>query len=227
MIKKEIEMFKYNELPEDVRANVRDLYRDEAYEIQNSVYEDMFIGTLEAFCELFHVDMNHWEVCDFNYNMRFHVKPIAVSDYENPVTREYHCEYLPGLSDKLLYRYLCSNIMPSLIKMKRYCKWNGTECKLRESKVNYLPYDISMPLTGDFCDEDILKPLMNEFNSGCKSGKTYTDIIDDCLNSFFRCWRECKEEASSDQIVDEYINNNFSEMLFFSDGTEVPDCLYA
>lgn len=48
---------------------------------------------------------------------------------------------------------------------------------------------------------------------------TYEDLMNECLSAFFDVWEKDYEYQYSDEAIDEYIEANWSDRLYFSDGT--------
>jgi hypothetical protein len=149
--------------------------------------------------------------------------------YEDPVFPE-ECK------GKLLWRW-CRRFIDENRERKYYSKFfycekseehpNGWKLKVRRSKV--LKEDIEggwCPWTGCFTDCPLVEPIVDfylNYHRG-KFSEEYTleDLITDCLDKFFRMWRDEYEYYgdNKDNCVEETLSVWYDSKLFFADGTE-------
>lgn len=227
MITKEINLYEYSELSENAKNRIRDKWR--SYGVMDGCNSD-YENTLNEFCELCDIKVRNWEVSDWNYSFRIQFsEKDAYATYDK---RGYVDEYimLRELSGKLLFRYVYNYIIPSLIKgkyhstsgyydenQKYHYEWRRSRVVMEDE-----PEKGSCPLTGFCMDCDIIEPLMKYYRNWAKYPEDYTyeDLMNECLDSFFNAWQKEWEYRLSDEAVDEDIENNWDNKLFFADGTE-------
>lgn len=228
MITKTINVYSYDELSDSAKDKIRERWRNCPYGLMepfNGEYE----STLEKFCEICDIKMKYWEVDTYMHN--FSINFCERYPYERCDKDGYVDEYiaLESLSGKLLFRYVLNNIIPYLIRGKYHSKYyydhNGKwHCKSRRSRVvmEDEPEKGYCPITGVCMDCDIIEPLMKYYRNWAKYPADYTfeDLMNECMESFFTAWQNEYEYRYSDEGIDEVIEANFDDKLFFSDGTE-------
>lgn len=199
-----IKLYQFSELSEEAQKRA---YNDDPKTYMGDSYNSDFEKTLEAFENLFNIRVYRWNVDAYSYNFDFHQNDgDNADDIENPLR---------------LAAYVWNNHAPHLKKGKYYSKsrWNGETWKTisRRSRVIFSMGDC--PLTGVFCDCDILAPVLD-----CllyrKMFDTYDDLITDCLEHFFRTWRDCLEYAESIEYYAEEAAAN--EWEYTADGRRWP-----
>ena len=104
--------------------------------------------------------------------------------------------------------YLMNNHWNDLYTRKYF--WNGR--KGRESRIFV---DTCCPLTGYCIDNDILDPIYRFLKSPTEN-VTFDNLMDECLDSFFRACRDDMESTQTLEYFTEESNANGWEYL--SDG---------
>lgn len=133
-------------------------------------------ATLAAFENIFDIKVYRWSVDDWNYSFDFVTAGRATECPEGDALR--------------VARYIWNNYAGEISKGKYYGKliWSGNECRhiKRYSRATF-EMD-NCPLTGVCYDYNILEPVLD-----CLHYKrffdTFDDLITDCLDNFFRTWR--------------------------------------
>lgn len=149
--------------------------------------------TLDAFCERFGIVCRNWryDACNYSYDYR---------------SRQEDC--IDSLSGWRLVAYLMNNHWNDLYTRKYF--WNGR--KGRESRIFV---DTCCPLTGYCIDNDILDPIYRFLKSPTEN-VTFDNLMDECLDSFFRACRDDMESTQTLEYFTEESNTNGWEYL--SDG---------
>lgn len=225
MIRKIINLYEYRELSADAKNRIRDEWR--TYDVMDA-YNGDYESVLKEFSEICNVNVYEWEVGLYRSSFRFKCDgyPYEVCDKDGYVD-EYIA--LESLSGKLLFRYVLNNIIPHIVKGK-YHSTGHTDAngkytyKSRRSRVvmECEPERGACPLTGYYADCDILEPIMKYYRTWASypSDYTYEDLMNECLSAFFDVWEHDYEYQNSDEAVDESIECNWGDKLFFADGTE-------
>lgn len=148
-------------------------------------YSDDYRATLTAFENIFDISVYRWNVDDYSYSFDYVTAGRATEAPENNALR--------------LARYIWNNYAEYILK-GRYYSTRGRyidgkyQYKHRYSKVTK-SMD-SCPLTGFCADYDILQPVID-----CLHYKAfyndYGELIDACLDNFFRAWRNDIEYCNS------------------------------
>lgn len=196
-----VQTFYFNELSPD--AQRRAWERDREI-IQDGGYNAEFRATLAAFEKIFDI-YSSYSIDSCHYNFDFRIDEYSHAD---------------EIADPLrLAAFVWNNYAPQIKKGKYYSitrvKGNQYTTKHRHSRVTF-EMD-NCPLTGVFCDSDILAPVLD-----CLTYKrafdTFDDLITDCLNNFFETWRDALEYAESLEFYAEEAEAN--EWEYLSDGTK-------
>lgn len=215
----EINLYSYNELSEDAKDKIRDKWRYDGYGVMDG-YNDDWEGTLDKFCDLCNIKAKNCEVD--NWHHYFSIDYGCNSVYEVQLDEDtWDNIYIEDLSGKLLFRYISNNIIPYLIKGKYHSVGHTDEngkftYKSRRSRV-VKTFD-DCPLTGVVCD--IIEPLMKYYRNWAKypDDYTYADLMNECLESFFKAWSAEWEYRLSDEAVDEDIEANWDDEMFLESG---------
>ena len=168
------------------------------------------------------------EACDWNVGYSGYSFDFMFDDllyYEDP----YDCDKDICLSDlrgKLLFRYINNNIMP-YITQGRYYSSSGKYInekytyKYRRSRIIKSVGD-DCPLTGMCYDFYLLEPIIKYYKTWCSYPDNFslTDLIEQCYDSFFKCWHEEYEYWANDEnaIREELHNNQYEDRLYYMDG---------
>lgn len=188
-----IKIYSLFELPEKVQrrawANGSDFSGD---------YSDDFENTLVAFEKAFDVSVHSWHVDDYTFHYSF-VMAGAAADAPD--------------GDPLRFaRYLWNNYADEIKRGKYYGKLvynNSGECKhvKRYSRCTF--ERDNCPLTGCCFDYDILQPVLDCLYYRRAFVSMY-ELIDACLDAFFRAWRANIEFCGSfEYFAEQCENNNF------------------
>ena len=151
--------------------------------------------TLDAFCALFGIVCTRYSYDSTMYNYSFHTR------------QEEDVEQLAGIR---LQTYLYNNFYSGIFKSKTY---RTKDCqKKRESRVFV---NSECPLTGFIMDDIILQPLYDFLQR--PDGRTFKELMRDCLCAFFRsCHDDCEYCESEEHFKDESLQNDWE---YLSDGT--------
>lgn len=114
--------------------------------------------------------------------------------------------YAEELCGKLLFRYINNNIMP-YITQGRYYSSSGKYInekytyKYRRSRIIKSVGD-DCPLTGMCYDFYLLEPIIKYYKTWCSYPDNFslTDLIEQCYDSFFKCWHEEYEYWANDEM---------------------------
>lgn len=159
-------------------------------------YSDDNRATLTKFLDTFFITCNHFEYDGSHYNYHFTTKLK---------------DGLEELSGQRLATYLYNNFSNVLFPPKKY--WSTKEKKKRESHVLK---DNCCVLTGYYLDDTILQPLY-DFLQKPNPKNTFLELLDMCLDHFFRA---CRDDVfyceSFDFFVEESTANDWE---YFQNGT--------
>lgn len=150
-------------------------------------------NTLDAFESVFNIKVNDWSYDTCRYSYRF------TSHYSGEE------EQLNGIR---LLKYIVNNYWHILFKPKTYYL-KGNCKKRRKSRVFT---DNCCVLTGYCADEDILKPIY-DFLKAPDTRTTLYDLMDKCLDNFFKSCRNDMEYQCSEESFEESCAANDYEFL--------------
>ena len=150
-------------------------------------------NTLDAFESVFNIKVNDWSYDTCRYSYRF------TSHYSGEE------EQLNGIR---LLKYIVNNYWHILFKPKTYYL-KGDYKKRRKSRVFT---DNCCVLTGYCADEDILRPIY-DFLKAPDTRTTLYDLMDKCLDSFFKSCRDDMEYQCSEESFEESCAANDYEFL--------------
>lgn len=159
------------------------------------------VSTLDAFVEVFPVEITYWEYDSYNGFINFE---LTCND---------DIAYLSGIR---LMRYLYNNYFYTLYKGKYYSLWSKKEksnhnpqigkLKSRYSKVMF---EKSCSLTGYYMDNEILEPIYS-FLEDPKSYVTFHSLMKKCLNSWVNaCVEDHKYCTSMDYFIEEALDGDY------------------
>ena len=150
-------------------------------------------ATLKAFEEIFKVKVSRWNYDACTYNFQF------ISNYSGEE------EELCGVR---LLKFIVNNYWHSLFKPKTY--WHKKDFhKQRRSRISVTNDCV---LTGYCADMDILKPIYDFLKVPDKHTNLY-DLMNDCIDSFFRFCRDDVEYASNEEAFERDCEANGYEFL--------------
>ncbi|KAB6147086.1 hypothetical protein GA398_13030 [Bacteroides xylanisolvens] len=149
--------------------------------------------TLDAFCERFGIVCGNWRYDADNYSY----------DYRS---RQEDC--IDSLSGWRLATYLMNNHWNDLYQKKYF--WKGM--KGRKSRIFV---DTCCPLTGYYIDNDILDPIY-QFLKSPTGNVTFDNLMNKCLDSFFRA---CRDDMESTQTLEYFTEESkANDWEYLSDG---------
>ena len=149
--------------------------------------------TLDTFCECFGIVCGHWRYDEIHYSY----------DY-----RSRQKDYIDKLSGWRLATYLMNHHWNDLCTPKYF--WKGM--KGRKSRIFV---DTCCPLTGYYIDDCILDPIYKFLKSPTEN-VTFDDLMNDCLDSFFRA---CRDDMESTQTLEYFTEeSNANNWEYLSDG---------
>lgn len=218
-----LQLYPFDELSEDVQKQIIENERWSIMEQCMSDFSSDYKKSLKKFEKLTDTKANNWLV-DYN---GYHVNSLCSNNpiYECP-TDYYKNIYAENLCGKLLFRYINNTFMPHITKGEYYStpgKYIDGEFKHKDrySQV-ILDYKDNCPLTGMCYDYYLLKPMIDYYDSWCNYPVDFSlkDLIDQCYNSFFKCWHEEYEYWANDEdaIREELHNNHYEDRLYHKNG---------
>lgn len=145
--------------------------------------------TLNAFCDLLGIRCNKWEYDGYSYSFSWY------SPYEDTI------ENLHGAR---LAAYLHNNFGSHLFVPKIYYKG-------RRRRRSRLFCTTECPLTGYYMDNMILDPIYCFFTH--PDDTTFYDLIECCLDTFFRACRDDARYCRSEEYFAELAESNAWEYL--------------
>lgn len=217
-----LQLYTFDELSDEVQKEIIERERWNIMEQCMEGYGSDYVTSLRAFEKLTNTQSYSWSVnySGYDFNFKCSYNPI----FECPV----NCDndiYAEDLCGKLLFRYINNNIMP-YITHGQYYSTSG-ECidgkhtyKHRRSRVIKSLEDC--PLTGMCYDYYLLEPIIKYYKTWCSYPDYFslTDLIEQCYDSFFKCWHEEYEYWANDEnaIREELHNNQYEDRLYYMDG---------
>lgn len=187
-------LYTFDELSETAKEKARDWYRDGS----EYFWTDENKGSLNAFCDLFGIEPN-WEVSSWGYSYCY----PKYREYNAPVN-EASEEEISGLR---LRTYLLNNYGHVLTIGKPYGKYervNGVWRYKRRSRVLFVTNDC--PFTGYCMDESLLAPIRAFIEN--PDSRTYSELIQDCLDSWLSDFRADLEYQYSDEFANEGLSGS-------------------
>ncbi|MDD7291720.1 MAG: hypothetical protein PUG86_07940 [Veillonella caviae] len=185
------EVYNFHELTREAQAKAHSHWAehyDYAWDRENR-------ATLQAFERIFNIKAERWSYDSCTYTYRF-------------------TSYYSGEEDNLkgarLLKYLVNNYWNDLYIPKTY--WSRNYKKKRKSRV-FVTNDCV--LTGYYMDDEILQPIYDFLKS--PDNTTLYELMDKCLNGFFRACRDDMEHQLSEEAFAE--SCEYNEFEFLSDGT--------
>lgn len=191
-------IYKYSELSDKAKERARQWWID--LEAVDYAWNKENRETLEAFENLFPVEVKDWEYGHHNYiNFR------CTCDEE-----------IENLKGTRLATYLWNNYAKHLFKGMYYSSGKYVDGKYQyKSRRSNITLDNTCVLTGYCIDNDILAPIY-VFLSKPKDNITFYDLMNDCLQSWVIACRNDYEYALSEENAEESIIAN--EYEFTEDG---------
>lgn len=194
-----VKIYKFWELSEKAQRRAWEAAPD-----LSSDYSSEYRETLKKFEDIFDISVYRWSVDDYRYSFDYVTAGRATEAPEGDALR--------------LARYIWNNYAEYILKGRYY----STRGHYIDGKYHY-KYRYSnvtkrmdnCPLTGVCMDMDILQPVID-----CLHYKRFFDsyekLIDACLDSFFRAWRNEIEYCNSFEYFAEMCECN--EWEFYETG---------
>lgn len=202
-------LYKFEELSEEAQKKVIDRERDDIQRLHIDAWESEYRDSLKEFCELFGIDVRHWEVDSCSYDYRFRFKNDVYERDAEDVTGKYLARFMRDIH-KYVFK---GKYLSSKGHLGEDGKW--VYGKSKNSKILLVDYDC--PLTGYCGDNFILHPVWEWFKKPDYNKSLY-DLVDDCLDSFFKEWRDDMESGGTDEYVREELLTDEDE-IYCEDGT--------
>lgn len=216
-----IKLYSFEELSEDsqksyVSKNFEKITDDALYGVNYDREE-----TLEAFKKLFDIESLRYEVNSFSWAYNFKLNEYACG--LRIMDGFLDCREPEDITGKYLRRFI-NKIYDKIISPSYYYK---SLKKSRKSAVIFHRGDA--PLTGICFDEDIISPIWEIYNKPIPKDYSLNNLIDDCLDNFFRSWRKDFEYYEDTQNLIEFMKESLEpdEEKFLADGTPAPAFLIA
>lgn len=217
-----VKLFSFDELSDDVRKKIVD---KSCYDIAGDImdlYGDEYICSLNEFENLLNIKVN-FEIsyCGKHYSWRWANEPCMGSWLGKELCAEEIC-------GKYLRRWLNNNFLDSVIKHKRFIKYdagyNNETKRWNKRRISRITFDSidSCPMTGMCYDSDLLIPVRDCLAKPIPNTYSLNDLVDDCLYRFFKFWEEEYEYwyENKDNCIEEHIRINSDGVLYFEDGRE-------
>lgn len=209
-----INLYSFDELSEDAQQRVIESERSSIVESGCDLLNDDYSGSLKAFCELFgiryqtHNNYSSWFV---TWNFKHQQFPDMSCD-DKEVTGKYvlrflNRHYFGMLSRKTIYGKFKCDENGKLIEHKKFvsrCEWVDDGC----------------PLSGLYCDYDILEPIRKYLKK--PDGSTLGELIDECFGNFVSSWDEEYQNLNTDEYARTELmeGSAYEDTLYFEDGTK-------
>lgn len=183
-------LYQITELSEEAREKAHQEWLDNVYFYS---WTDENRYTFDTFCRQF----------GFVYTL------VGYNAYSHIYTpHSYREDCINGLSGWRLATYLINNHWSDLYTPKYF--WKGM--KGRKSRIFI---DTCCPLTGYYIDNYILAPIY-DFLKSPSENVTFADLMNDCLDSFFRA---CRDDMESTQTMEYFVEEcNANDWEYLSDG---------
>ena len=197
-----VKLYKFNELNQDAKNAIieRERYTEYGFGyLQQETNAEERIATLDAFCDTFGITYSlHYDHDRRFINWQFNWKAYLENE---------------DAEGKYLLRFL-NNHFYSINKRKRYYKGN----KSRKSNITYIDGP-ECPFTGVCYDSDILYKIFDWYKSPDWNTSIH-DFFEDILCTYLDMWEKEDEWCMSDESLQEAIEANWEDKLWFEDGTE-------
>lgn len=219
-----LQLYSFDELPEEIQKEIIERERWNIMEQCMECYGKDYVASLRAFETLTDTTSCNWHVdyCGYRFDFKYSNDPI----FECPV----NCDndiYAEDLCGRLLFRYINNNIIPYITQgeyfstLDKYIDGKYTY-KSKRSRIIKSPGD-DCPLTGKCYDYYLLDPIIQYYKNWCSYADnfSFTDLIEQCYDSFFKCWHEEYEYWADNEnaIREELHHNQYEDMLYYEDGT--------
>lgn len=194
-------VYKYDELSDEAKETAISDYR---YNNSEYFWSNEYEKSLEAFADDFPVKITDWAVSPYSHS------------YINFDFTDKDHESLPG---DTLRKHLQNYYFSSLWSGKYYGKLVDTEkdgTKIEKStehpagvrhvkRYSKILFDEAMP-TGYCADYDLRRPIYDFLKS--KSDMDFSELMEECLESFLESWKSDMEYQDSDEYISEHLQAN-------------------
>ena len=199
-------VYKYEELNDDIKDSLYRKYRD-SFEYPWRIEAE---NTLDKFCEIFGIHINYMDI-DYNH-VEFTV------DYESYE----HEEGIAQMSPIRLRTYIINNFFED-IHNKKYILNRYTNNAHRYSNITYTR---DCPLTGYCFDMDILDTIWDFIDNPMKyKYATYESILEECLSQYMKAYNyDYDDMISKDYFESEIIPSE--DKYYTNDGIEIDMDMY-
>ena len=204
-------LYKFEELSEESKKVVMERERNSIQQWGIDAWDSEHRDTLEKFSDIVGIKIRDWEVCSYDHNYRFYFPYDIYGKDASEVTGKY------------LLRFL-NSIYYEIRKGKYFScgqRWENGKFHYSHRYSKILWEEMNCPLTGVCYDNEILKPIY-DWHKNPDWDKSLKELIDDCLESFFKQWEEECEYCGSDEYVIQELTESsaYEDTLYFVDGTE-------
>ena len=201
-------LYKFSELSEEAQQKVIDRERDDIQEMGIDAWASEYESSLQEFSTLFGINVRNWEVDPCSYNYQFSFKEDIYERDASDVKGKYLARFMRDIHRHVYKgKYFSTG--------GHYDENGNYHYKQRHSKVLFVDHDC--PLTGYCGDNFILHPVYEWFKKPDYNKSLY-DLVDECLDSFFKEWRDDMESCGTDEYVREEIEANEHGEMYFEDG---------
>jgi len=208
-------VYTYSELSDEAKQRALESYRANDYQHEYA-WSDEYRNTMEAFCNLFPVRVNNWQISSYSYSFIDH--DFTGDDSEKELTglalaKHLLYHYEDALYQGKYYGHLSNKEKDGTLIEKSPTHPAGVRHVKRHSKVIKEPRS----LTGYCADGDIMAPLYKALDG--KYSGTFDDLLGDCFDSFKDSWINDMEYQDSDEYIADHLDANNYE--FDQDGNIV------
>ena len=204
MRKVEMNVYTWEELTEEAKRN----FWESGYFDFSDSYSSNYEKTLDAFCEALDAECWGWYVNNMTYDFS-----------SDTIGRWMDCPEDTERAAAWIYKTIWNEYGNALYNGKYYCtpgKWIGGKYNYKSKRSNILLESVC-PLTGYVADDTILRPIL-EVLEGKRTYTSPDDMVHDCLDGFFRDWRDDIDYCNSFEFFCEIMEANHADMEFTADG---------
>ena len=217
----QVNIYKFNELPEDVKEKVLDNWRNNTEEHD---WSDGWVDSLKEFCRVTGIDLKDYSIGPYSYSSidwNFSLDEIELTELKGLRLRTWlinnwlyrfgekkYIGSLPGYYDKIPFIH-------NMIKWTKLTSGPNKDKYYGSKYFNLFTEYNDCPLTGVCSDMDLIQSIL-DFIKTPKDNISLDDIIEDCMNSFITGFNSDMEYQDSDEYIIETIEAN--EYDFTIDG---------
>lgn len=223
MITITLELYNFDELSQEVQKEIIERERWNIMEQCMEAYGMDYVTSLRVFEKLTNTTSCNWSVnySGYSFDFKYSNNPI----FECPV----NCDndlYPEDLCGKLLFRYINNNIIPYITQGKYYSildKYIDRKYTYKHRRSHIIKYvGDDCPLTGMCYDYYLLEPIIEYYKNWCSYPDDFslTDLIEQCYESFFKCWhKEYRYWANNENVIRGKLHNDkYKDRLYYVDG---------